>query len=108
MYFCKVNKHKISYKDTKLFSKLIIDFLDENKKLDPFISDFPSLKNSKKLIDFKKKYVKINRFILVDALKNQNSSISLSEKSKQNIAKGIPKPKINRLRRAAFTTLRIN
>ena len=82
-----MNKHKISYKDTKLFSILIIDFLDENKKLDPFISDFPSLKNFKKLIDLKKKYVNWNRFVLVDSLKNQNSSISLSKKSKQNIDK---------------------
>ena len=45
-----VNKYKIPYKDTKLFSKLVMDYLDENSKLKPFITNFPSLKNFKKLI----------------------------------------------------------
>ena len=80
-----VNKYKIPYKDTKLFSKLVMDYLDENSKLKPFITNFPSLKNFKKLIDFKKKRSIKDRTVLVDALKNQNSSLSLSEKSQQNI-----------------------
>ena len=27
LYFCKVNKFKVSYKDTELFSKLVMDYL---------------------------------------------------------------------------------
>lgn len=84
LYFCKVNKYKVSYKDTELFSKLVMDYLDENKKLKPFISDFPSLENFERKINSKKNY-KTNRTLLVDVLRKQNSSISLSVKSKENI-----------------------
>lgn len=84
LYFCKVNKFKVSYKDTELFSKLVMDYLDENKKLKPFISDFPSMENFERKINSKKNY-KTNRSLLVDVLKKQNSSISLSVKSKENI-----------------------
>jgi len=77
-----VNKHKISYKDTELFSKLIIDYLSETEKLSSFINHFPSLKDFGKQIEEQKKS-KTNRTLLVDVLKKKKSSIS--DKSKNNI-----------------------
>ena len=84
LYFCKVNKHKISYKDTELFSKLIIDYLSENEKLSSFVNHFPSLQNFEKQIEEQKKSRK-NRTLLVDVLRNQYSNLSLSDKVENNI-----------------------
>ena len=84
LYFCKVNKHKISYKDTELFSKLIIDYLSENEKLSSFINHFPSLKDFGKQIEEQKKS-KTNRNLLIDVLRNQYSNLSVSDKVENNI-----------------------
>ena len=77
-------KHKILYKDTKLFSKLISDYLDDNNKLTPFVNYFPSLGNFKKQTQ-QKKQENVNRNVLVQSLKKQNNFLSLSDKSNENI-----------------------
>ena len=79
-----MNSFKIPYKTTNSFSKLIIDYLDEDKKLQPFINHFPSLENFEKQIVEKKKHI-VNRSVLVEVLNDQNSSIILSNNSKENI-----------------------
>ncbi len=79
-----MNSFKIPYKTTNSFSKLIIDYLNEDKKLQPFINHFPSLENFEKQIVEKKKHI-VNRSVLVEVLNDQNSSIILSNNSKENI-----------------------
>jgi len=79
-----VIKHKILYKDTKLFSKLISDYLDDNHKVAPFVNYFPSLGNFKKQTQ-QKKQENVNRNVLVQSLKKQNNFLSLSDKSNENL-----------------------
>ena len=76
--------HKIPYQDTQYFSKLILDYLNKNEKVKPFINHFPTLENFEKQITEKKTH-QINRSILVEVLKKQNKNFSLSKDSKENI-----------------------
>ena len=75
---------RIPYQETKKFSKLVVDYLNKNEKLQPFINHFPSLENIEKQIVEKEKH-KVNRSVLVKVLKEQNSSIILSKNSDENI-----------------------
>ena len=75
---------KIPYQKTNRFSKLVIDYTNENPKLKPFITQFPTLDNFEKQIKDKVTH-EINRETLVSVLENQNSIISLSDISKRNI-----------------------
>jgi bacillithiol biosynthesis cysteine-adding enzyme BshC len=75
---------EIPYSSTNQFSKLVIDYLNEGLELKPFISHFPTLGNFEKQIIEKQNH-EINRSVLIEVLKEQNASFSLSEKSKINI-----------------------
>ena len=76
--------HKISYKDIKQFSKLVLDYIQQNEKLEPFINHFPKIENFGKQIIEKKKQP-IDRNLLVHVLKEQNQCVNLSKLSKINI-----------------------
>ena len=75
---------KIPYQETNKFSKLVIDYINENPKLKPFINHFPTLDNFEKQINDKAAY-DIDRETLVSVLEKQNSIISLSDRSNSNI-----------------------
>ena len=78
------NNVKITYKETNFFSKLIIDYIEKNNSLIDNIGYFPNLDNFSKQIQKKSKQ-NLNRKLLVNVLKQQNSKISLSNSSKKNI-----------------------
>ena len=75
---------EIPYSRTNQFSKLVIDYLNEDLELKSFISHFPSLENFEKQIVEKQNH-KINRKILVEVLRKQNSILCLSGQSRRNI-----------------------
>ncbi|MEE2700434.1 MAG: bacillithiol biosynthesis cysteine-adding enzyme BshC [Bacteroidota bacterium] len=75
---------KIPYSQTNQFSKLIIDYLANDKKLAPFINHFPSFNAFAKQIAEKQKHA-INRSVLVEVLKEQKHNLSLSDNSQNNI-----------------------
>ena len=79
-----LNQIKITYKETNFFSKLINDYIEENDRLSDKISYFPNLDNFNKQIKNKSKQ-NLDRKLLVDVLKQQNSKISLSNFSKKNL-----------------------
>ena len=72
---------EISYQETNKFSNLVLDYLKKDEKLKPFINHFPTLENFEKQITEKKSH-SIDRVVLIDVLNKQNTSLSLSEKSK--------------------------
>ena len=76
--------HKIPYKDIQYFSKLIIDYLNKDEKLKPFVNHFAVLDDFGKQIAEKKTH-KIDRDILVRVLKEQNQYLELTDSSKCNI-----------------------
>jgi len=75
---------EIPYQETNKFSKLVVDYINENAILKPFINHFPTLDNFEKQLK-EKSSREINRETLVSVLENQNSIISLSDASKNNI-----------------------
>ena len=76
----------IPFRKTGYFSKLICDYLDENKDLKPFYNRFPSLKNfSAQLAEKSKNYSIGNRQVLFDALMRQYGNVELSEKTRNHI-----------------------
>ena len=77
-------KYKIPHKDTHYFSKFILDYLNKDKKIRPFVNHFPKLEDFDKQI-LEKKTHQIDRNVLVDVLRRQNSSLNLSKLSKGNI-----------------------
>ena len=77
-------QYSIPYQETQFFSKLILDYLNHDKKLKEFVNYFPALKNFSKQIIEKNNH-QIDRGLLVKALKDQNSIISLSESVQKNI-----------------------
>ena len=74
----------LPYQTTNRYSKLIIDYVNEDKKLNPFVNHFPSFSNFKKQITEKRNHT-IDRGVLVKVLKEQNFNFPLSVASKSNI-----------------------
>lgn len=76
----------ISFKDTGFFSKLICDYLDEKKDLQPFYNRFPTLKNLEAQIKEKQASFSIeNRKALSEALSNQYKNSNTSNATLKNI-----------------------
>jgi bacillithiol biosynthesis cysteine-adding enzyme BshC len=73
----------ISYKETGYFSKLIVDYLDNKKALQPFYNFRPQLENIEAAINQRKNFK--HRVVLVDELQKQYESLSISKKTSHNI-----------------------
>lgn len=74
----------LPYQTTNRYSKLLIDYVNEDKKLNPFVNHFSALSNFKKQITEKKNHT-IDRGVLVKVLKEQNFNFPLSVASNSNI-----------------------
>ena len=75
---------KLPYSKTNQFSKLVIDYLANDEKLKPFISDFPTIEAFENIIAEKQKHP-VNREVLVSVLKEQNKGVNLTALSSKNI-----------------------
>lgn len=86
--YTKMQKATITYSETGYFSKLICDYLDQDKKVTPFYHRFPSLENFEKQIEEKEDaFSDITRKVLVTSLQSQYEHISISEATQENINK---------------------
>lgn len=61
----------IPFAETNKFSRLIIDYLNQDPKLSKYYTDFPSMANFAKQIERKQNFPVENRSVLVDALQEQ-------------------------------------
>lgn len=76
----------IAYQESGYFSKLILDYLDENQSLRSLYYRFPKIENFKAQISEKSQdYTDETRKILVDELRSQNQNFNLTEATKINI-----------------------
>ena len=73
----------ISYEQTGYFSKLIIDYLNNEKALQPFYNFYPQSENVEAAINQRKNFA--HREILVEELQKQYQDIKLSAKVSGNI-----------------------
>ena len=78
-----MKKHKISYSDTQSFSK-IVQMYTEERVSDKFYNRYPNINQFEDQIK-EKQSSKIDRDLLYEVLKNQNSNLQLSEKTIENI-----------------------
>ena len=76
---------EVPYNQVNKFSKLVIDYVNEDKNIKPFINHFPTLENFEKQIIEKQNHP-INRVLLREVLKEQNANFTLSKKTKNNIS----------------------
>jgi len=75
---------KLDFRETGLFSKLIVDYVEGNPKLNPFYAHTPTLEGYKKAIKAKSFNAKF-RTTLVEVLNDQYAGLDTSEKVKENI-----------------------
>jgi bacillithiol biosynthesis cysteine-adding enzyme BshC len=76
----------IDYQETGSFSPVIIDYLEQDPKLAPFINFPATIEGFKLLIEQRiANKINVNRDVLVTALKEQYSNIPASDKVNQNI-----------------------
>ena len=75
---------RLSYQETGRFSKLVLDYINQKESVKDFISEFPTIKNFRKQIDKKSNDI-IDRELLFEALKEQNTKIDLSKSSQANL-----------------------
>jgi len=74
---------QIPFAQTKRFSKLFLDYIEQKEALKPFYSSFPSLENFDKIIQQKKIFK--HRKILVERLESQYSEIENRENVNKNL-----------------------
>jgi bacillithiol biosynthesis cysteine-adding enzyme BshC len=73
----------VPYKQTGYFSKLVIDYLDNQPQLQPFYNLYPDIKNIEKAISQRKNFK--HRQVLVKQLQEQYVGLNISEKTTSNI-----------------------
>ena len=74
-----------SYKSTNAFSKLAIDYIDDEPSLQKFYNHKPDINGIKSAIDLRRK-ISTNRQLLVNELEKQYQTINTSNKVKENIS----------------------
>ncbi|MEP0262935.1 bacillithiol biosynthesis cysteine-adding enzyme BshC [Dokdonia sp.] len=83
-----MQKDTLTYSETGYFSKLICDYLDQDKNVHPFYHRFPSLENFGAQIEEKKaSFTEASRKVLVASLQAQYQHITISETTQDNIEK---------------------
>lgn len=75
---------RIPYRQTGVFSKLVLDYIDQADTVKPFMANQPSLQGIQKAIEARKGFP-TNRPILVQELKKQYEGIEIKDKVAKNI-----------------------
>ena len=77
---------KIPYQNTGFYSKLIVDYLNQDENLKQFYNRFPSIDEfANQIIEKESNYNSNHRRLLVEVLKDQYRQINTSEETIQNI-----------------------
>lgn len=76
----------LSFQQTNYFSKLICDYLDQKKELQPFYNRFPHLENfAEQLKEKKRSFSHENRKVLTKVLADQYKDFQTSDLTSENI-----------------------
>ncbi|HEX5654503.1 MAG TPA: bacillithiol biosynthesis BshC, partial [Chitinophagaceae bacterium] len=75
---------RLPYRQTGAFSKIALDYIDQDARLKPFIANPPTLRGFEKAIEQRKTF-STNRDILVTALKKQYAAHNPHEAVSRNI-----------------------
>ena len=77
-------RQNIPYSETGFYNKLVIDYTTQKSELMPFYNRYNSVENYLSQIEEKQQHP-IDRSLLVNVLKEQNASITLSSSTSENI-----------------------
>jgi len=75
---------RLPYRQTGVFSKIALDYIDSSAALKPFVANSPSLQGITKAIE-ERKHFAVNRKVLVEELNKQYAAIATSDVVKSNI-----------------------
>ncbi len=76
----------IPLEETGYFSRLILDYISNNEKIEPFYNRFPNLENFKaQIVEKQENYAPESRKILMQTLQEQYTNIPISKTTKTNI-----------------------
>ncbi len=75
---------RIPYRQAGVFSRIVLDYIDQEESIKPFFSHPPSLQGIQKAIEERKGFA-TNRKVLVEELKKQYEPVDTTDKVKQNI-----------------------
>ncbi len=75
---------RLSYRQSGVFSKIVLDYIDYSDALTPFISSLPTKEGIQKAIESRKKFA-TNRELMVQELKKQYSIVKSSGAVQKNI-----------------------
>ncbi len=75
---------RIPYRQTGVFSKLVLDYIDQADAIKSFIANPPSMQGIQQAIEVRKGF-STNRSVLVQELKRQYDGIETSDSVKKNI-----------------------
>lgn len=75
---------RIPYRQTGVFSKLVLDYIDQVDAIKPFMANPATLQGIQQAIEARKAF-KTNRSVLVQELKKQYDGVEASNKVKQSI-----------------------
>lgn len=75
---------RLTYQQTGVFSKIVLDYLDDSPQLRSFYSHRPDLEGIQKAIDHRKSF-STNRKVLVEQLRKQYGAVDVSEAVTKNI-----------------------
>ena len=77
---------QIPFKKTGFFSKIMIDYLEQNELIRPFYNHFSDFRGFKdQLIEKENSYTQETRKVLVEALNNQYKGFDISAETQKNI-----------------------
>ena len=77
---------KIPYQNTGFYSKLIVDYLNQDENLKQFYNRFPSIDEfANQIIEKESNYNSNHRRLLVDVFKAKYQKVDSSEETLQNI-----------------------
>ena len=77
----------ITYQESGYYSKIIVDYLNQNDAIKPFYNRFSSLESfENQIVEKAKNYASENRKVLVDVLKKQYLQVDTSELVTKNIS----------------------
>jgi bacillithiol biosynthesis cysteine-adding enzyme BshC len=77
---------KVPYKQTKYFSNIVIDYLDQKPDIKPFYNLFPTISNFKKQIRLRQSFSDKTRKVLSNVIQKQYKNIDISDATTKNIS----------------------
>ena len=75
---------RLPYRQTGVFSNIVLDYIDQSSQLKPFFSNPPTLQGIQKAIEVRKNF-STQRDVLVKELKKQYSAVEINRSVQENI-----------------------